>query len=174
MGKSLMRIAVATATTAGAVALFTGVGSAAPAQHGDPALFLNPVLTGPSTTTLPSSCPPFLSTDSWVLDFTPGGNGVGYGTANQNGDWGGVNAEGPGVITDGAVTKYMGHLHVWFGQGQNSTSGENQTEQGFTMSFAGANPDTGAGISIVANAHISTDNAGNQTAAFEHGSVTCS
>ena len=57
----------------------------------------------------------------------------------------------------------------WFGEGNNSGG---QTEQGFTLSFNGSGP---AGkISIHANGHTTTNNAGTTTSNFNNGTVTCS
>jgi hypothetical protein len=40
----------------------------------------------PPQVVVPGNCPAFLSTDTWSLDFTGGGNAVAYGTENKNGD----------------------------------------------------------------------------------------
>lgn len=139
-----------------------------------PATAFNPALPGPPppTVTIPSNCPAFLSTDDWVLNFISG-NGVGYGTENKNGDWGGGNAEGQGVLSmSNGTAVYQGHLHVWFGGGQNSLAGTNQTENGFTLSFQGSGSE--GRITINANQHTTTNNAGRPTANVFNAKVTCS
>ena len=148
--------------------------------HCDPALpvcGLNPVLTGPPPpfVTIPTNCPAFLSTDNWALNFV-GGNSVSHGTLNSNGDWGGGTASGPAVLTNSLGTiEYSGHLTEWFGGGQNSNPGgppTQQSEQGFTTNFNGSGP---AGtLSIHANGHFTTNNAGTPTANVTNVSVTCS
>jgi hypothetical protein len=122
---------------------------------------------------LPSSCPAFLSTDAWVLNFT-GGNSVSHGTLNNNGDWGGSTAEGPAVLSDGATTEYAGHLTEWGGGGQNSNPGgipTAQSENGFTLNFNGAGP--AGSISIHVNQHSTTNNSGTPTANTFNVVVTC-
>jgi len=141
----------------------------------DPTL-INPVVTGPPPVTLAANCPAFLSSDDWALNFTGGGNAVSYGTENKNGDWGGANAEGPASLSmsTGAV-EYSGHLHVWFGGGQNSDPNApptNQSEQGFTLSFNGSG--IAGNISINANIHGTTNNKGVTTSNVMHIDVTCS
>jgi hypothetical protein len=163
---------------AGAVAFIgvvglSGVAGATAAQK-LPATVFNPAITGPPPpgVTIPANCPAFLSSDSWSLNFVSG-NGVGYGTMNKNGDWGGGNAEGVGVLSTSDCTPvYQGHLHVWFGQGENSLTGANQTETGFTLSFNG----TGSPGSLTINAHMhsTTNNAGTPTANVFGATVSCS
>lgn len=157
---------------------FLGVGinaaSASAAQKVDPTAF-NDALTGPPPpqVVIPANCPAFLSNDNWKLDFTGGGNGVAHQTTNQNGDWGGATGEGPGsLFTSDGTVQYSGHLQVWFGQGQNSPTGANQTEFGFTVNFKG----TGAAgsVSINVNQHMTTNNAGNPTATVLGATVNCS
>lgn len=157
-----------------------GVAWAAPgapsgAVHGDPTL-ANPVITGPAPVTLPGNCPAFLSSDPWVLDFTGGGNLVSYGTINKNGDWGGANAQGPAALSssDGTV-QYSGHLHVWFGGGQNSNPGgppTQQSETGFTLAFNGSG--IAGNVTINANMHSTTNNNGVTTNNILNIKVACS
>jgi len=72
----------------------------------DPLCGANPLLTGPPPpfVSIQGSCPAFLTTDAWNLNFVDG-NAVSHGTLNKNGDWGGFTAEGPAVLTssDGTV-----------------------------------------------------------------------
>ena len=137
----------------------------------------NPVLTGPPPpfVNIPSNCPAFLSTDKWTLDFL-GGNSVGHGTINKNGDWGGGTAEGPAVLaTSDGATQYSGHATVWGGGGQNSNPGgppTNQSEGGETLHFNGSGP--AGSISIHVHFHATTNNAGTPTAQVLDASVTCS
>jgi hypothetical protein len=139
-----------------------------------PATAFNPVIVGPAPpfASVATNCPGFLTSDAWTLNFISG-NGVGYGTSNKNGDWGGGNAEGTGVLaTSSGTPQYQGHLHVWFGGGQNSLSGLNQTENGFTLSFQGSGP--GGSITINAHTHTTTNNSGTTTANVASATVTCS
>ena len=135
---------------------------------------LNPVLTGPPPpfVTIPANCPSFLSTDAWSLDFVSG-NAVSHGTSNKNGDWGGVTAEGQAVLTthDGTA-QYAGHLTEWGGGGQNSPSGTNQTEGGFTLTFHGSG--VAGNLSIHADSHSTTNNSGTPTANHNSAIVSCS
>jgi hypothetical protein len=143
--------------------------AAAPAQHA-PAPAFNPIIGGPPPVALPANCPGFLSTDpGWTLNFT-GGNAVGYGTVNKNGEWGGGNAEGPAeLVTSDGTVQYSGHAHIWFGGGNNSG---NQTEQGFTLDFNGSG--IAGNIDIHANTQQTTNNAGTPTANQQNINVTCS
>jgi hypothetical protein len=143
----------------------------------DPACGINPVLTGPAPPflTFVGNCPDFLATDAWQIDLT-GGNSVSHGTLNKNGDWGGGTATGPAVFTtsDGTV-QYTGHLTEWGGGGQNSNPGgppTNQSMNGFTLHFDGSGP---AGtLSIHANMHQTTNNAGTLTSNVLSATATCS
>lgn len=143
----------------------------------NPICGFNPILTGPAPpfVTFVGNCPDFLSSDPWAVNFT-GGNAVMHGTQNKNGDWGGATATGPAVFTtsDGTV-QYTGHATAWFGGGQNSNPGgppTNQSEQGFTFNFSGTGP---AGtISIHANSHQTTNNAGTPTSNVLAATATCS
>jgi hypothetical protein len=122
-----------------------------------------------------SNCPAWFSTDSWAVSFT-GGNSVGHGTMNKNGDWGGGTAEGPAVLqtSDGTI-QYTGHETVWGGGGQNSNPGAKPTQQsenGFTVHFNGSGP--AGSIQIHADMHTTTNNAGIMTANVNNGQVTCS
>src|SRR5579862_1265634 len=142
-----------------------------------PACGFNPILTGPAPpfVTFVGSCPDFVTTDTWALNFT-GGNAVIHGTQNKNGDWGGETANGPAVLTtsDGAV-QYTGKATEWGGGGQNSNPGgqpTNQSVNGFTFHFNGSGP---AGtISIHAHSHQTTNNAGTVTSNVQDATVTCS
>ena len=161
-------------------AAFAGAGSATAATpngatHLDPTAF-NPVITGPAPVVLPANCPSFLSTDDWTLDFTGGGNAVAYGTVNKNGDWGGGNAEGPAALaTSDQAVRYTGHLHVWFGGGQNSDPNgppTAQSEQGFTLAFNGSG--TAGDITINAHIHDTTNAHGTPTSQVLGIDVSCS
>jgi hypothetical protein len=61
-----------------------------------------------------------------------------------------------------------GHVTQWFGQGNNAGG---QTETGFTLSYNGSGP--AGNISIHANGHATTNNAGTTTSNFSNASVTC-
>jgi hypothetical protein len=143
----------------------------------DPLCGLNPILTGPAPlgqVTIVGTCPDFLTTDDWALNFTDG-NAVSHGTQNKNGDWGGGTANGRAVLTssDGTV-QYTGQATEWFGGGQNSNPGgppTNQSEFGFTFHFNGSGP---AGtISIHIHQHQTTNNAGTPTSNVSGATVTC-
>ena len=139
-----------------------------------PATAFNPALTGPPppAVVISPNCPAFLSSDAWNLNFVSG-NAVSYGVMNKNGDWGGGNAEGIGVLSMSDSTPvYTGHLHLWFGGGQNSLSGANQTENGFTVTYQGSGPS--GTISIHANIHQTTNNSGTPTANVFNASASCS
>jgi hypothetical protein len=136
----------------------------------DPGCGANPLLTGPAPpfVTVVGNCPDFLFSDSWALNFV-NGNAVFHGTENKNGDWGGFTAEGPAVMTssDGTV-QYTGHATEWGGGGNNSRG---QSENGFTLNFNASGP---AGtISIHANQHATTNNAGTPTSNTFSATVTC-
>jgi hypothetical protein len=137
----------------------------------DPLCGFNPLLTGPAPpfVTFIGSCPDFLATATWALNFT-GGNSVFHGTQNKNGDWGGATATGPAVLTssDGTV-QYSGHATEWFGGGNNSGG---QSEGGFTTNFNGSG--VAGAISIHAHGHSTTNNAGTQTSNVFSATVTCS
>lgn len=163
----------------GAVGLATSAAFANSAAQHISAADVN-LLTGPPSMTLPANCPLFLSSVPWSLDFT-NGNGVFYGTANKNGDWGGGNFEGPANLTtsDGTVVvQYSGHAHVWFGGGQNSVSSDptapptNQGEQGATLTFNGSG--IAGTISIHATMHMTQNNNGQPTANVQNIAVSCS
>ncbi len=83
-----------------------------------------------------------------------------------------MNAEGPAVLTDSSVTEYSGHLHVWFGGGQNSPSGANQAEQGFTLTFHGSG--VAGSICIQANMHETFNYSGQPPSNVDHIDVRCS
>jgi hypothetical protein len=173
--KPLVRVAgISLLTSALVLVLGVAPASAAPAQKVDPTAF-NDALTGPppAQVTLPANCPGFLSSDTWVLDFTGGGNGHFYGTMNKNGDWGGGAAEGPASLStsDGTV-QYSGHLQLWFGEGQNSPAGTKQTENGFTLNFKGTG--IAGSVSINIHQHTTTNNAGRPTAMPFGAVVSCS
>jgi hypothetical protein len=137
----------------------------------DPACGANPVITGPPPpfVVVPANCPSWFSTDAWNVNLT-GGNSVGHGTSNSNGDWGGGTAEGPAVLTTSDGTpQYSGHATEWFGGGNNKAG---QSEQGFTVNFTGTG--IAGTISIHANGHMTTNNAGTQTVNFNSATVICS
>ena len=148
-----------------------GTGHCNPA---DPLCGANPLLNGPPPpfVTLPSNCPAFLSSDNWLLNFVDG-NSVSHGTENKNGDWGGGTAEGTAVLTssDGTV-QYTGHATEWGGGGQNSPTGANQTEGGFTTHFNGSG--AAGSIDIHVDSHSTTNNGGTPTNNFTNVKVTCS
>ena len=78
------------------------------------------------------------------------------------------------ATSDGTV-QYTGHLTQWYGSGQNSNPGgapTQQSETGFTVNFNGSGP--AGSISIHANSHLTTNNAGTQTAQTMTGTVSCS
>ena len=166
----------------GSLALYSTAAYAAPgngAQHvtqhctdvTDPACGINPVVTGPAPpfVNVSSNCPSFVASSAWELNLVSG-SAVFHFTSNNNGDWGGGTMQGQAVLsTPDGTAQYSGHVTQWFGQGNNSGG---QTEQGFTLSFNGSGP---AGkISIHANGHTTTNNAGTTTSNFNNGTVTCS
>jgi hypothetical protein len=105
---------------------------------------------GPSPVGLPASCP-FSNGDANFVFIS--GNAVGYGTMNKNGDWGGGNAEGTAVFQEGTTPLYQGHLHIWFGGGNNI---QGQNENGFTLAFKGSGvSDTSQALTL----HVSTGSA---------------
>jgi hypothetical protein len=160
----------------GAVGLATSAALASSAAQRVPASAFNPVITGPAPP-LPENCPQFLTSDPWSLDFTSG-NGVFYGTSNKNGDWGGGNAEGQAVLSDGTVNEYSGHANLWVGGGQNSVSLDptapptKQAEQGATLTFNGSG--IAGSISIHATMHMTQNNNGQPTANVQRIAVSCS
>lgn len=144
----------------------------------NPACNQNPVFVGPPKMTLPANCPPFLSTEHWVLNFT-GGTSTSHGTSNKNGAWGGGTSEGPAaLITPDGTTQYAGHLTEWGGGGFNSyppsqtAPPPNQAEQGFTLNFNGTGP--AGSISIHVDNHQTQNNSGTPTASTNNANVTCS
>ena len=136
----------------------------------DPACGLNPVLTGPPPpfVTVPANCPEFLSTPDWELNLVKG-SAVFHFTGNNNGDWGGGTMQGQAVLSTPDGPQYTGHLTQWFGQGNNAGG---QTEMGFTLTYNGTGP--AGSISIHANGHTTTNNAGTTTSNFNNATVTCS
>jgi hypothetical protein len=164
---------------AGAAAAYAGGSTQNGTMHcnsADPLCGFNPLLTGPAPpfVTVIGSCPDFLFTDDWALSFTDG-NGVFHLTQNKNGDWGGGTANGPAVLTTSDNTvQYTGRATQWFGGGQNSNPAgppTNQSASGFTFHFNGSGP---AGtISIHANSHQTTNNAGMLTSNVLSATVTC-
>lgn len=136
----------------------------------DPGCGANPLLTGPAPpfVTVQGSCPAFLFSDNWMLNFA-GGNAVFHGTENKNGDWGGFTAEGPAVFTtsDGTV-QYTGHATEWGGGGNNSGG---QSEGGFTLNFNGTG--VAGAISIHVDQHSTTNNAGTPTNNILNATVSC-
>ena len=143
----------------------------------DPLCGLNPILTGPAPpfVTFVGSCPDFLTSDTWALNFTDG-NSVSHGTQNKNGDGGGGTANGPAVMTtsDGTI-QYAGQATEWGGGGQNSNPGgdpTNQSETGFTFHFIGSG--IAGTIDIHAHSHQTTNNAGTLTSNVTSATVTCS
>ena len=169
MGAVVLAVGVMTASAGNGA--FNGTTHCNPGDAGCP---VNPLFGGPPPpgVSLPSNCPAFLSTDAWELNFVDG-NSVSHGTANKNGDWGGGTAEGAAVLTssEGAV-EYSGHATEWGGGGENSLTGTNQTEGGFTLHFNGSGP---AGtIDIHIDSHSTTNNSGTPTSNVNHVTVTCS
>lgn len=134
------------------------------AQHGS-ATLLNPVISGPAPN-LPANCP-FSNTDL-ALNFVDG-SAVFYGTQNANGQWGGANAEGTGAFSQAGTTLYTGHLHVWFGNGNNAAG---QAEFGFTLEFLGSG--SLGNLTIHVNGGATTNNSGTPTANHKNVNVTCS
>jgi hypothetical protein len=140
----------------------------------NPVCGLNPLLQGPPPpfVTIPSNCPSFLSTDAWNVNFTSG-NAVSHGTTNKNGDWGGGTAEGQADLTSSdGIVQYSGHATEWGGGGQNSPTGTNQTENGFTLTFNGTG--IAGTVSIHADMHSTTNNSGAPTSNHMDATVTCS
>ena len=148
---------------------FNGTTHCDPTAPPDPNNFAcgqNPIFSGPppSFVIIPPNCPPFLSSDNWVLNYVSG-TSVAHFTQNKNGDWAGGTVEGPAVLTtsDGTV-QYSGHATQWFGTGQNSNPGGTPTNQsmfGTTEHFQGSGP---AGtLSIHVQGHATTNNAGTPT-----------
>jgi hypothetical protein len=137
----------------------------------DPVCGINPVLHGPPPpfVVFIGSCPSFLSTDAWTLDFVSG-NSVSHGTTNKNGDWGGGTGEGQAVLTtsDGTV-QYAGHLTEWGGGGNNKAG---QSEGGFTLTFHGSG--IAGNLDIHVDSHSTTNNAGTPTSGHQTATVTCS
>jgi hypothetical protein len=158
---------------AGVSVAYAGGSTTSGASHcnpGDPTCPANPLLMGPvqSFVTVQGTCPAFMFTDQWVLNFVAG-NAVFHETANKNGDWGGFTGEGLAVLTssDGTV-QYTGHATEWGGGGNNSGG---QSEGGFTLTYNGSGP---AGpIHIHANQHSTTNNAGTPTNGFLNATLTC-
>jgi hypothetical protein len=136
----------------------------------DPTCGANPLLTGPIPpfVTVQGSCPGFLSTDSWALNFVDG-KAVSHFTENKNGGWGTFTAQGPAVLTSSDETvQYAGHATEWGGGGNNSGG---QSEGGFTLNFNGSG--LAGTISIHANQHSTTNNAGTPTSNVFSATVTC-
>lgn len=149
------------------VAIPSSVASANSGAQQLSATIFNPVITGPAPVPLPSNCP-FPNDSNFSLNFISG-NAVVYGTSNANGNWGGGNAEGTAIFTEGDTVLYTGHLHVWFGGGNNAKA---QNEQGFTLDFNGAG--AGGTIAIHANTHVTTNANGTTTSNLTDIRVTCS
>lgn len=166
-------LAVGVATASGGGSTLNGTTHC---NSGDPLCGLNPIITGPAPpfVTFVGTCPDFLTSDAWNLNFVDG-NSVSHGTLNKNGDWGGGTANGSAVLTtsDDKV-QYSGQATEWGGGGQNSNPGGDPTQQsenGFTLHFHGSGP---AGtIDIHVNQHTTTNNAGTTTSNFLNATVTC-
>ena len=183
MRTSAFRLACLAAATIAftTVAALGPVASAAPGggamngtTHCDPstaACGVNPVIVGPpaSFVTIVGTCPVFFLHDNWQLNFVSG-SAVFHGTANNNGSWGGFTAQGQAQLTspDGTV-QYAGHLTVWGGGGNNAGG---QTEGGSTLDFTGTG--IAGNLTIHANGHMTTNNAGTTTVSFRSGTATCS
>lgn len=134
-------------------------------------LGLDPLFGGPAPPfiSVQGDCPAFLFADPWVLSFVDG-SAVFHGTANKNGDWGGFTAQGSAVLTSSDDTvQYAGHATEWGGGGNNSGG---QGEGGFTFNYTGSGP-AGA-ISIHANGHMTTNNAGMPTSNVSNATLICS
>ena len=105
---------------------------------------VGPIITGPAPQgLLPANCPTFLSdqTDNWALNFVSG-KAVAHGTTNKNGDWGGDTATGQAQLVDSnGVVQYSGQATEWGGGGQNTPTGVQQSEGGFTAHFHGSDLD---------------------------------
>jgi hypothetical protein len=162
--KSIIRVS-AVGALAG-IGLLGASGSAFGAAQKIPTVLFNPVITNPAPVPIPANCP--FTNDDFALNFV-GGNGNMHDTSNKNGDWGGGNGEGPAVFSDEEGTLYSGHLHVWFGEGNNAKA---QTEQGFTLTFHGTGPD--GTLDIHANTHQTTNAGGTPTSNIQNITITCS
>jgi hypothetical protein len=172
--------AVVLCLAAGVTAAYAGGSTQVFHMHcnsADPLCGFNPLITGPAPPFVKfvGSCPAFLSTDAWVLNFTDGNANVHF-TQNKNGDWGGGTGNGSAVLTtsDGAV-QYTGQATIWFGGGQNSNPGgppTNQSASGFTFHFNGSG--AAGGISIHAHSQQTTNNAGTLTSNVNDATATCS
>jgi hypothetical protein len=103
-------------------------------------------------------------------------NSVQHGTVNNNGGWGGETSTGQATLYalngDGSLgaAQYVGHVTEWDGGGGNQAG---QTSGGFTLDFHGTSvTNPSQTLQVHANGHMTTNNAGIQTAAFTN--VSCS
>lgn len=117
---------------------------------------------GPSPVGLPSNCP-FPNGDANLLFLS--GNTVSHESTNNNGDWGGMTAEGQATFFEGTTAITTGHLTVWGGGGNNARG---QNEGGFTLNF------TSSSLTIHVNAHQTTNANGAPTASVDDVQVVCS
>jgi hypothetical protein len=152
----------------GLVACLAALGvSAAPvlasATHPNPAGQVLDIGTFPGN--LPANCP-FTNQDASFL-FTDG-HAVTYGTTNQNGSWGGFNVEGNAIFQEAALQLYEGHVHAWFGNGNNV---QGQAEFGLTIEFHGTG--VAGSLDLHANAHGTMNANGTVTANVFKVSITC-
>jgi len=128
--KSAVRVAVVAAAACVAVLGFSVVGASAGATQIDPTGVA--VDLGPAPVPLSGSCPFSQGGDASLYFLN--GHAVMYGTVNKNGDWGGGNLEGTAVFLDDGTPYYVGHVHFWFGGGNNI---QGQSESGYTLSYKG-------------------------------------
>jgi hypothetical protein len=152
---------------------FAATGSAfAAAQNGTThsSVFFFPLGGGNA----PASCTSLVSFPAAF--FSEDVNGVQHGTFNKNGGWGGETYTGQATLyaqnSDGSLgaAQYVGHVTEWDGGGGNKAG---QSEGGFTLDFHGTSVTNAAqSLQIHGNGHMTTNNAGVQTAAFMN--VSCS
>lgn len=153
---------------AGAIVAATGL-YAAPAFAGIQASGSIPAGTpwdlGPSPVPLPQSCT-FPNADANFVFQS--GSFVAHDTTNNNGDWGGLTAQGTAVFYEDSTPIAQGHLTIWEGGGNNARG---QSEGGMTVNF------TGGGIQIHVNGHgtvPANSSTGLPTANVQNVTVTCS
>ena len=117
---------------------------------------------GPSPVGLPSNCP-FPNGDANFVFLS--GSTVSHESINNNGDWGGMTAQGAATFFEDSTAITTGHLTVWGGGGNNARG---QNEGGFTLNF------TSSSLSIHVNAHQTMNANGVPTASADNVQVVCS
>lgn len=131
---------------------------------------LNPALQGPPPpfATIDSSCPAFISTDAWNLDFTDG-RAETYDITHGNADAGGFSAEGRATLsTSDNTVQYAGRLTE---RGTSRTSTAGQTATGFTLAFEGTG--VAGHITIRVRFRSTVDATGTPTSSVHRASVIC-